>query len=214
MLLSRYLVLSLHIHMMIRCKHIKRFKSNFTKREMTENKMLCNKANLRDLIAATGLLLKLDINRSFVSLCDHEIWRMTSKNNRAPLLYYVKLCASFQIHQWINSNWSFSPETLNSVKIGNFLSRVTLKFNGWQWKSVGNLFYFTSNVVQTCASAMFSPRDLEIWRTTLKINMTPLLCYFKLCASFHSHQWIQTGVTVRKHQIWVKIDDSFVSRDL
>ena len=34
-----------------------------------------------------------------------------------------------------------------------------------------------------------------------------LLCYFKLCVSFHNHQWIQTRVTVRKHPIWVKIGD-------
>ena len=41
---------------------------------------------------------------------------------------------------------------------------------------------------------------------TLKNNRGPLLCYFKLCASFHSHWWIQTGVTVRKRPIWVKFD--------
>ena len=44
---------------------------------------------------------------------------------------------------------------------------------------------------------------------TLKNNRAPLLCYFKLCASFRSHWWIQTGVTVRKRPIWVKIDDFF-----
>ena len=35
----------------------------------------------------------------------------------------------------------------------------------------------------------------------------PLLCYFKLCVSFRSHWWIQTGVTVRKCPIWVKCYD-------
>ena len=45
--------------------------------------------------------------------------------------------------------------------------------------------------------------DLEIWRMTLKNNRAPLLCCFKLCASFHSHQWIIVGVTVRKRSIWV-----------
>ena len=52
----------------------------------------------------------------------------------------------------------------------------------------------------------FSPCDVEIW-WTLKNNRSPLLCYFKLCAAFHSHWWIQTGVSVRKCLIWVKIDD-------
>ena len=57
-----------------------------------------NKANLRDLIAATGLVipLKLDSNRRFYSPCDLEIWWMTLKNDRAPLLCYIKLGALFQ----------------------------------------------------------------------------------------------------------------------
>ena len=38
-------------------------------------------------------------------------------------------------------------------------------------------------------------------------NRASLLCCFKLCATFHSHRWIQTGVTVRKRPIWVKFDD-------
>ena len=42
---------------------------------------------------------------------------------------------------------------------------------------------------------------------TLKNNRAPLLCCFKLCASFHSHGWIQTGVTVQKHSIRVKISN-------
>ena len=57
----------------------------------------------------------------------------------------------------------------------------------------------------------FSPCDLEIWWMTQKNNRAPLLCYFKLFASFRSHWWMQTGVTVRKRLIWVKID-AFLSR--
>ena len=53
----------------------------------------------------------------------------------------------------------------------------------------------------------FFSRDLAIWRMTLKNNRAPLQCHFKLCASFRSHRWIQTWVTVRKHPIWVKFDD-------
>ena len=49
--------------------------------------------------------------------------------------------------------------------------------------------------------------DLEIWWMTLKNNRASLQCYFKLCASFPSHRWFQTAVTVRKRPIWVKIDD-------
>ena len=98
---------------------------------------------------------------------------MTSKNNRALLLYYVKLCASFQIH----SNWSYSPEMLNS---------------GQKWR-------------------YFIPCDLEVWWMTLEHTMSSLLYYIKLCASFQSHRWSQTWVTVRKFSIQVKIGN-FLSR--
>ena len=118
--------------------------------------------------------LNLGKNRGFFVLCDLEIWWMTWENNRAPLLHYTKLCASFQIHRWI--------------QIG-----VTVRKR--------------SNLGQN--RQFFVLCDLKIWRMTLKINRAPLLCCFKLCASFHSHQWIQTGVTVRKRPILVKIDDYF-----
>ena len=49
---------------------------------------------------------------------------------------------------------------------------------------------------------------------TLKDNRAPLLCYFKLCAAFRSHWWIQTWVTVWKRQISVKIYNFFESWDL
>ena len=38
---------------------------------------------------------------------------------------------------------------------------------------------------------------------TLKNNRAPLLCCFQLCAWFHCHMWIQTGVRVRKRLSWV-----------
>ena len=44
----------------------------------------------------------------------------------------------------------------------------------------------------------FVPCDLEIWWMTLENNRASFLCCFKLCETFHSHWWIQTGVTVRK----------------
>ena len=78
-----------------------------------------NNANLRDLIAATGLviLIKFDPNHRFFSLRDLEIWCMTSKNNRAPILYYIKLCVSFQIHRWIETEVTVRKRSI-WVKIG------------------------------------------------------------------------------------------------
>ena len=100
-----------------------------------------NKANLGDLIAATGLviLIKSDPNHQFFSPCDLEIWLMTSKNNRAPLLYQIKLWASFQIHRWIKTEVTVRKRSI-WVKIGDFWSRVTLKFDRWPWKTIWHLF--------------------------------------------------------------------------
>ena len=64
--------------------------------------------------------------RRFLEPCDLEIWRMTLKNNRAPLLCYFKLCASFRSH-CLNSNWSYSPETPNLGQIRRFLEPCDLE---------------------------------------------------------------------------------------
>ena len=171
----------------------------------------------------------------------------------------------------VNSNWSYSPETLNLgqnrhffypmwpwnlmddleqgksegfescdrpivrkrpiwVKIGDILYRVTLKFDGWPWKTIGHLSFAVSSFVQhfitigefklelQSGNTQFGSnstifRAVWPWNLTydLENNRAPLLCYFKLYASFRSHRWIQAGVTVRKRPIWVKIDD-FISR--
>ena len=89
--------------------------------------------------------LKLDSNCQFFRPYDREIWWMTSKKNRALLLYYVKLCASFQIHWWIQTEFTVQKR---SIRVGNgdILSRVTLKFDGWPWKTIGH-FCATSTFV-------------------------------------------------------------------
>ena len=97
---------------------------------------------------------------------------MALKNNRAPLLCYVKLCASFQSHRWVQTVVTVRKLSI-CVKIRDF----------------------------------FVSCDLEVWQMTFKNNRAPLLCCFKLCASFHCHQWIQTKVTVQKRSIRVKIGD-------
>ena len=42
--------------------------------------------------------------------------------------------------------------------------------------------------------------DLEIWQMTLKNNRAPLQGYFKLCASFGSHLWIDQSHRYGRHQ--------------
>ena len=91
---------------------------------------LKNKANLRDFITVTGLviLFKLDSNHQFFGSYDLEIWWMTSKNHRAPFLCYVKLCATFHSHQWIQTGVTVRKCSIQ-VKIINFLSRVNWKYD-------------------------------------------------------------------------------------
>ena len=68
--------------------------------------------------------------RWFLEPCDLEIWWMTLKNNRAPLLCYFKLCAAFHCHQW-----SYSPKMPNSGQNRQYFHSVTLKFDLWPWKT-------------------------------------------------------------------------------
>ena len=71
---------------------------------------------------------------------------VAAKNNRAPLLYYIKPCVSFQIHRWIQTEVTLLKRSIR-VEIGDFLSLVTLKFDGWPWKTTGHLFHTTSSFV-------------------------------------------------------------------
>ena len=77
---------------------------------------------------------------------DLEIWWMTLEKNRAHLLYHIKLCALFQIHQW-GQTWVTVRKHSIRVKIGDFLSRLTLKFEAWYWKIIGHLSYAASSFV-------------------------------------------------------------------
>ena len=86
----------------------------------------------------------------FFAPSDREIWRMTLENNRAPLLCYFKVCASFRSHWWIQTRVTVRKRPIG-VKIGYLLCRVTLKLDGWSWKKtwkiIGYLFYATSSFV-------------------------------------------------------------------
>ena len=157
--------------------------------------------------------------------CDLIIWWMTLENNRAPLLYYIKLCSSFQIHRWTETEVTLRKRSI-WVKIGDFFVLCDLEiwwmilknnrapllyffklcasFHSHQWIQTG---VAVRNAQFWSKSTVFLAVWLEIKWMTFKNNRAPLLCYFKLCAAFRSHWWVQTGVTVRKHPIWVKFDN-------
>ena len=63
----------------------------------------------------------------FLEPCDLEIWQMTLKTNRAPLLSIIKLYASFHHHMWIQTGVTVR-KWLSGV-----LTSVTLTFHLWPW---------------------------------------------------------------------------------
>ena len=149
------------------------------------------------------------------------------EKNRAPFPYYIKLCASFHSHQWIQTGatvWKCSIR----VKICEFLSQVTSKFDGWPRKTIGHLFYAASSFVHhfkamdkfrlelQSANTQFGSKLASfclVWPWNLTDDLEKTIAHLLYAASsfvhqsFQSHRWIQTGVTVRKRSIWVKISD-------
>ena len=123
-----------------------------------------------------------------------------------------------------------------------FFGRTILKFGRWHRKTIGHFrpllydFYFKLcasfqnhqtiselKLVLEFGNAHFgSNRDclsrvtltFEGWHWIGHLFYATLSLKFKLCASFRSHQWIQTWVTVQTHSILVKIGDFFVPYDL
>ena len=132
-----------------------------------------------------------------------------------------KVCSPLCSHQWIRTGVTVRKFSIR-VKIVDFLSRVTFKFDSWPWKTTKHIPFTTSTYVRHFVAInelklelqsknaqfgskliFFVPCDLQIWQMTLKNFRAPLLCQIKLCTSFHCHMWIQTGVTIWKRPNWV-----------
>ena len=97
-----------------------------------------DKTNLRDLKAATGLVILLKLDSNFL------LAHMTLKSNgwiRKTIGHLFYAMSKF-VH-YFKAISKFNLE----LNIGNILSRVTLKFDGWSWKTIGHLFYITSSFV-------------------------------------------------------------------
>ena len=160
-------------------------------------------------------MLNLGQNQRFfcpVWLCN--LMKDLEKEESTPPILHWSLCIISKPS--VNSNWGYSPETFNSDHNRRFLSRVSLKFYGWSWKIILHESLRIVSKPSVNSNWSYSPEtpnwacdpcDFEICQMTLKNIRASLLCCFKLFASFRSHWWIQTVVTVQKRPIWVKIDD-------
>ena len=73
--------------------------------------------------------------RRFLEPCDLEIWRMTLKNNRAPLLSNIKLYASFHHHMGIQTGVTVRK------RLSWVVTSVTLTFDLWPWPFAWTLLW-------------------------------------------------------------------------
>ena len=69
----------------------------------------------------------LGLIHRFLELCDLEIWQITLKNNRAPLLSNIKLYASFRHHRWLQTGVTVQK------RLSWVVTFVTLTFDLWPW---------------------------------------------------------------------------------
>ena len=129
------------------------------------------------------------------------------KTKRAPLLYYIKLYASFQIHRWSQTGVTVWKHSIR-VKISTFLSCVTSKFDGWPWKTTGHLFYADSSFVHhfiaiggfklelQSGNAQFGSKSTIVFsRVTLKFDRWPwkTIGHLSYAASSFAHHFIAIG---------------------
>ena len=74
-------------------------------------------------------------NSRFLEPCDLEIWRMTLKNNRAPLLNNIKLYTSFYHHMGIQTGVTVRK------RLSWVVTSVTLTFDLWPWPFAWTLLW-------------------------------------------------------------------------
>ena len=132
-------------------------------------------------------------------VCNKHKWNINMK-------IFVKCCICwwiiyFFIHLLKSHVSSQSSKVTSTNKTNSFKTRQI--WGIWKLRPAYSPETPNSGQKRWC----FVPCDLEIWWMTLENNRAPLLCCFKLCATFHNHQWIQTGVAVQKRPISVKFDD-------
>ena len=69
-------------------------------------------------------------NSQYFGPCDLEIWQMTLKNNRTPLLHHFKLCASFIAICELKLELRHANAQIGAKFV---LTSVALAFDLWSW---------------------------------------------------------------------------------
>ena len=171
-----------------------------------------NKANLRDLIAATGLVIS-----NWIQIVNFSA-RVTVKFDGWPCktIGHLFYATSSFVHHFVaigefklqlqsgnaqsgsNSTifravwpWNLTDDLQQGkfegfescdplivrkcpiwVKIGDVLSRVTLKFDGWPWKTIGHLFFAVQSFVQHFIAIGEFKLDLQSGNAQFQSNLT------------------------------------------
>ena len=107
-------------------------------------------------------------------------------SNLTPIGFKSSICK----YVWLTSKSNRAPFILNQALC---IIPNPSDISNWNYSRKRSIRVNIGEVFFTCV--------------TLKNKRALLLHHVKLCASFQSHWWIQTGVTVRKRSIRVKIGD-------
>ena len=94
----------------------------------------------------------------------HWNWRITFKT--IEHLFYVT--SSFVHHFVAINQFKLELQSENPIfgfQVVIFLSHVTLKFDGWPWKTIGHFFYATSRFVQHFVAIDQFKLELQSWNT-------------------------------------------------
>ena len=126
---------------------------------------------------------------------------------KSPILTQILVfmdCNSVWIQRWLwNDAQSLMWYRKGAPLFFKVIHQISRSHSPKNWWFESNFRNITRPVV-AIKSLRFAC-DLEISHMTLKNNRVHFLGCFKLCASFVSHMWIQTGVTVRTCPNWDKI---------
>ena len=112
------------------------------------------------------------------------------KKNRTPLLYYIKLCASFQSHGWFQTGVIVRKRSIR-VKIGNFLSRVTVKYDGGPWKTTGHLSNAVSSLVHYFIAIGEFKLEIQSGNAQFRSNLT--IFFSRVTLKFDGWPWKTIG---------------------
>ena len=92
----------------------------------------------------------LNVSSKFHLYHIHRSFFIQSPNSPRLMLFVYSVCDSKQgkSEGFESCDWPIVRKRPIWVKIGDALYRVTLKFDGWPWKTIGHLSFAVSSFVQ------------------------------------------------------------------